>query len=50
MTIGFIVMDVPEIDILVCAIILSSAIVFSPNVEISSSWIRHSWLSHFSNS
>ena len=34
MTIGFIVIDAPQIDILVCAVILSSAIVFSPNVKI----------------
>ena len=34
MTIGFIVIDATEIDILVCTLILSSVIVFSPNVEI----------------
>ena len=34
MTIGFIVVDAPEFDILVCDVVLPSAIEFSPNVEI----------------
>jgi len=33
MTIGFIVVDAPEFDILVCDVVLPSAIEFSPNVE-----------------
>ena len=34
MTIGFIVINAPEFDIFVCAVVLPTAIEFSPNVEI----------------